>query len=158
MTLRILSVASEAAPLIKTGGLADVAGALPAAVAPHGVAMTTLIPGYPSVMKAIARAREVHRWDRLLGEPARLLSGKIGGHPLLVLDAPAYFQRDGGPYGDPAGHDWSDNWRRFAALGRAAADIAGGAVKNRRFDLLHAHDWQAGLAPAYLRFAPFGGR
>ena len=158
MTLNVLSVASEAAPLIKTGGLADVAGALPSAVAPHGVAMTTLIPGYPGVMKAIGRAREVHRWDRLLGEPARLLSGKIGGHPLLVLDAPGFFQRDGGPYGDPAGHDWSDNWRRFAALGRAAADIAGGAVKNRRFDLLHAHDWQAGLAPAYLRFAPFGGR
>ncbi len=158
MTLNILSVASEAAPLVKTGGLADVAGALPAAVAPHGVAMTTLIPGYPGVLKAIGRAREVHRWDRLLGEPARLLSGKIGGHPLLVLDAPGFFQRDGGPYGDPTGHDWSDNWRRFAALGRAAADIAGGAVKNRRFDLLHAHDWQAGLAPAYLRFAPFGGR
>ena len=158
MTLNVLSVASEAAPLIKTGGLADVAGALPSAVAPHGVAVTTLIPGYPGVMKAIGRAREVHRWDRLLGEPARLLSGKIGGHPLLVLDAPGFFQRDGGPYGDPAGHDWSDNWRRFAALGRAAADIAGGAVKNRRFDLLHAHDWQAGLAPAYLRFAPFGGR
>jgi starch synthase len=158
VTLNILSVASEAAPLIKTGGLADVAGALPAAVAPHGAAMTTLIPGYPGVLKPIGRAREVHRWDRLLGEPARLLTGKIGGHPLLVLDAPAYFQRDGGPYGDPAGHDWSDNWRRFAALGRAAADIAGGAVKNRRFDLLHAHDWQAGLAPAYLRFAPFGTR
>jgi starch synthase len=158
VTLHVLSVASEAAPLIKTGGLADVAGALPAAVAPHGVTMTTLVPGYPTVLKAIGRPREAHRWDALLGEPARLLSGKIGGHPLLVLDAPAYFQRNGGPYGDPSGHDWNDNWRRFAALGRAAADIAGGAAKKLRFDLLHAHDWQAGLAPAYLRFAPFGDR
>jgi starch synthase len=111
VTLNILSVASEAAPLVKTGGLADVAGALPAAVAPHGVAMTTLIPGYPTVLKAIGRAREVHRWDRLLGEPARLLSGKIGGHPLLVLDAPGFFQRDGGPYGDPSGQDWGEQRR-----------------------------------------------
>ncbi|WP_286773062.1 glycogen synthase GlgA, partial [Sphingomonas sp. 66-10] len=64
------------------------------------------------------------------------------------------FDRDGSPYADNAGHDWEDNWRRFAAFGRAAADIAGGAVKGRGFDLVHAHDWQAGLAPAYLRFAP----
>ena len=158
MTLNVLSVASEAAPLIKTGGLADVVGALPAAVSPHGVEMTTFIPGYPGVLRAIGKAREVYRWDSLLGEPARLLSSKVGGRPLLVLDAPAYFQREGGPYGDPAGHDWADNWQRFAAFGRAAADVAGGAVKKLRFDLLHAHDWQAGLAPAYLHYAPVGDR
>src|SRR5690242_5260035 len=107
--------------------------------------MTTFIPGYPTVLKAAGRAREVHRWDSLLGEPARLLSSKIGGHPLLILDAPSYFRRDGGPYGDPTGHDWADNWQRFAAFARAAADVAGGAVKGRGFDLVHAHDWQAGL-------------
>lgn len=152
MTLNVLSVASEAAPLIKTGGLADVAGALPAAVAPHGVAMTTFVPGYPSVLKAIGRAREVHKWESLLGEPARLLSAKLGGFPLLVLDAPEFFRRDGGPYSDPGGQDWADNWRRFAAFGRAAADVARGSVKSKRFDLLHAHDWQAAMAPAYLRF------
>jgi starch synthase len=157
VTLNVLSVASEAAPLVKTGGLADVVGALPAAVAPHGVSMTTFIPGYPSVLKAIGKAREVHRWDSLLGEPARLLSSNAGGRPLLVLDAPAYFQREGGPYGDPAGHDWADNWQRFGAFGKAAAEIAVGAVKKFRFDLLHAHDWQAGLAPTYLRYvAPVG--
>jgi starch synthase len=155
-SLSVLSVASEAVPLIKTGGLADVVGALPAAVAPHGVAMTTLVPGYPSVMKALGKAKAIHTWDSLLGEPARLLAGKLGQHPLLVLDAPGLFARDGGPYGDPAGKDWGDNWRRFAALGRAAADLAGGAVKGRRFDLLHAHDWQAAMALAYVRFAPFG--
>lgn len=158
MTIAVLSVASEAVPLVKTGGLADVAGALPGAVAPHDVAMTTMIPGFPSVTKALGKAKAVHAWTDLLGEKARLLAGRIGGHPLLVLDAPALFQRDGGPYGDPAGLDWADNWRRFAALGRAAADVAGGATGAGRFDLLHAHDWQAGLAPAYLRFAPRGGR
>jgi starch synthase len=155
MALPILSVASEAVPLVKTGGLADVVGALPGAVAPHGVAMTTLLPGYPAVLRAMGRARTVHAWDSLLGEPARLLAGKLaGGHPLLALDAPTLFAREGSPYGDAQGHDWADNWRRFAALGRAAADLAGGAVKGRKFALLHAHDWQAAMAIGYLRFAP----
>lgn len=158
MTIRVLSVASEAVPLVKTGGLADVAGALSAAVAPHGVEMTTLLPGYPSVLKALKRAREVHRWDSLLGEGARLLAANVDGRAFLVLDAPHFFAREGGPYGAPGGADWEDNWRRFAAFGRAAADIAGGAVKARAFDLLHAHDWQAAMAPAYMRFAPFAGR
>ena len=157
MALHVLSVASEAVPLVKTGGLADVAGALPEAVAPHGVAMTTLMPGYPAVMAAVATGRTVHRYDGLLGQPARLVSGRLGGHPLLVLDAPYFFMREGSPYADPAGKDWDDNWRRFAALGRAAADLAGGLIKARRFDLVHAHDWQAAMALAYLRFAPLKG-
>lgn len=159
--MKVLSVASEAVPLVKTGGLADVAGALPGALAPNGVEVTTLLPGYPSVLKAIGRARAVHAWESLLGVPARLLSARIEGHPLLVLDAPQLFTRDGAPYTDSAGRDWGDNWRRFSAFGRAAADIAGGAVlirgKPQRFDILHAHDWQAAMACAYLRFAPLGG-
>lgn len=154
MKLSVLSVASEAVPLVKTGGLADVVGALPDAVSAHGVAMTVMVPGYPAVLKAIGKARSVHAWPSLLGEPARLLAARLGEHALLVLDAPAYFARDGGPYGDSEGHDWPDNWRRFAAFGRAAADLAGGAVKGRHFDVLHAHDWQAAMAIAYLRFAP----
>ena len=153
MSLKVLSVTSEAAPLIKTGGLADVAGALPAALAAHGVAVTTLLPGYPRVMASLGKTRAVHKWDDLLGAPARLVKGTLaGGHPLLVLDAPALFAREGGPYADAAGRDWEDNWRRFAALARAAAELAGGAVKGQRFDLVHAHDWQTGLTPAYLAF------
>ncbi|MFY8047797.1 MAG: glycogen synthase GlgA [Erythrobacter sp.] len=157
MGLKVLSVASEAAPLIKTGGLADVAGALPAALAPHGVQVTTLVPGYPAVLAKLGKAKAVHKWETLFGTPARLLAGKLGAHPLLVLDAPALFHREGGPYTDPSGRDWGDNWRRFAAFARAAADIAGGAVKGRGFDLVHVHDWQAGLVPAYLRLAPLAG-
>jgi len=153
MSLQVLSVASEAVPLVKTGGLADVVGALPAALDAQGVRVTTLLPGYPSVMAAATRAKAIHSFDSLLGEPARLLSAKLNGHPLLVLDAPAYFAREGGPYGDASGKDWPDNWRRFAAFGRAAADIASGQVKGQTFDLIHAHDWQAGMALAYLRFA-----
>lgn len=154
----VLSVASEAYPLVKTGGLGDVVGALPAALADNDVAVTTLIPGYPRVTAAMDGAAVLHDWPDLLGAPARLLSGTIGAHKLLVLDAPGYFAREGGPYGDPAGRDWDDNWRRFAAFARAAADLASGAVKGFQFDVMHAHDWQSGLAPAYLRYAPAGGR
>ncbi|WP_086738949.1 glycogen synthase GlgA [Erythrobacter colymbi] len=157
MSLKVLSVASEAAPLVKTGGLADVAGALPAALAAQGVEVTTFLPGYPAVLAKLGKTRAVHKWDALLGTPARLLAGKLGEHPLLVLDAPALFAREGGPYADAAGRDWDDNWRRFAAFARAAADIGGGAVKGRSFDLVHAHDWQAGMVPAYLRLAPLAG-
>ena len=157
MGLSVLSVASEAVPLVKTGGLADVAGALPGALAPHGVALTTLLPGFPSVMAALPRAKVLHTYENLLGERARLVAGKLGDHPLIVLDAPTLFTREGSPYADPGGKDWADNWRRFAAFGRAAADLAGGMVKGRKFDLVHAHDWQAAMALAYLRFAPVAG-
>ena len=154
---RVLSVASEAYPLIKTGGLADVVGALPAALAPHGAALTTFLPGYPALAAVTKRAKVVHRYTDLLGVEARILKARIGDHPLLVLDAPSLFTRGGGPYGDASGMDWVDNWRRFAAFGRAAADLASGVVEGHAFDILHAHDWQAAMAPAYLRYAPGPG-
>ena len=154
MNLSVLSVASEAVPFIKTGGLADVVGALPNAVAQHEVAMTTLLPGYPSVMRAIGEGEQFHEYEALFGEYARLIASRIGDHPLIVLDAPGFFARDGSPYVDAFGQDWEDNWKRFAALSRAAADLAGGAIGGRHFDLLHAHDWQAAMALAYQRFAP----
>ena len=149
MPLSVLSVASEAYPLVKTGGLGDVVGALPAALAPHGVDMATLLPGYPAVMAAVGTSKPLHRWTDLLGTEAALVEGRIGAHRLLVLDAPDLFARPGGPYGDESGRDWADNWRRFAALGRAAADVA--ALLG--FDVVHAHDWQAAMAAAYLRHA-----
>ncbi len=150
--VKVLSVASEAYPLVKTGGLADVVGALPAALAPHGVQTTTFIPGYPPALKAVG-GRAIHKWRDLFGGEARLLRGQLGEHPLIVLDAPHLFVRDGGPYGDASGADWPDNWRRFAAFARAAAEVARGGVRGLSFDILHAHDWQAALAPTYLRYA-----
>ncbi|RZM28571.1 MAG: glycogen synthase GlgA [Sphingomonas sp.] len=155
--MRVLSVASEAYPLIKTGGLADVVGALPAALGHHGVAMTTFLPGYPALAAAMRTAKVVHRYTDLLGVEARILAASIGDHPLLILDAPGLFARGGGPYGDTTGADWVDNWLRFAAFSRAAADLASGVVDGQQFDILHAHDWQAAMAPAYLRYAPGPG-
>ncbi len=154
--ISVLSVASECWPLVKTGGLADVVGALPAAVAPSGVEMTRFIPGYPAVMKAIGRKRTVHRYESLLGAPARIVAAWHDDRPMLVLDAPAFFDRDGGPYTDAMGRDWFDNGMRFAAFARAAADVASGFAGGKPFDVLHAHDWQAGLAPAYLVYANRG--
>ena len=155
--MRVLSVASEAYPLIKTGGLADVVGALPAALAHHGVAMTTFLPGYPALAAVMRTAKVMHRYTDLLGVEARILAASIGDHPLLILDAPGLFARGGGPYGDATGADWVDNWLRFAAFSRAAADLASGVVDGQQFDILHAHDWQAAMAPAYLRYAPGPG-
>jgi starch synthase len=150
--MRILSVASEIYPLIKTGGLADVAGALPPALARRGIETRTLVPGFPAVMRRLGEARVVHDYPALLGVPARLLAAEVEGLGLFVLDSPPLYDRPGGPYGDAAGIDHPDNWRRFGVLGRAAADIALGFVPEFLPDLVHAHDWQAGLAPAYLRY------
>ncbi|MDY1010146.1 MULTISPECIES: glycogen synthase GlgA [unclassified Sphingomonas] len=155
--MRVLSVASEAYPLIKTGGLADVVGALPAALAHHGVAMTTFLPGYPALAAVMRTAKVIHSYTDLLGVEARILAASIGDHPRLILDAPGLFARGGGPYGDTTGADWVDNWLRFAAFSRAAADLASGVVDGQQFDILHAHDWQAAMAPAYLRYAPGPG-
>ncbi len=150
--LSVLAAASECAPLVKTGGLADVVAALPAALAAHGVAVTTLLPGYPAVMQAAGNARALRVMPELFGGPARIVPARLGAMELLVLDAPHLFDRDGNPYLDPAGREWGDNGLRFAALGAACGHIAGGGVPGRKFAVVHAHDWQAGLAPAYLRF------
>ena len=150
--MKILSVTSEIYPLVKTGGLADVAGALPPALARLGVETRTLVPGYPAVANALKNAATVHTYDALLGVEARLVAASSGPLDLLVLDAPALYDRPGGPYNAPGGADHPDNWRRFAALCRAASDIAGGLVGGFKPDLVHAHDWQAALTPAYLRF------
>jgi starch synthase len=151
--LTVVSVTSEIYPLVKTGGLADVAGALPAALAPHRIKLHSLVPGYPAITAALRRSQTIATWDDLFGTPARLLSGKAGDLDLLVLDAPGFYDRPGGPYLDPAGIDWPDNPRRFAALSWVAARLGQGAIAACRPDLLHLHDWQAGFTPAYLHYA-----
>ena len=70
-----------------------------------------------------------------------------------MIDAPHLYARDGDPYRAPDGHEWADNAFRFAALSRAAMLLAQGVVDGYRPDVVHAHDWQAGLAPAYLHYA-----
>src|SRR6476659_8085273 len=149
-SLKVLSVASEVFPLVKTGGLADVAGALPGALAGEAIEVATLLPGYPGVMRALDRADVVHRIDTLHGGPARVLAASAGALRLFVVDAPHLYAREGSPYTGSDGRDWSDNAQRFAALGFIAAEIGRAVVPAFVPDVVHAHDWQAGLAPAYL--------
>lgn len=161
--VRVLSVASEFYPLVKTGGLADVVGALPAALARERVIVRTLIPGHPAVLSALKAPATAHAWPDLFGGPARLLSGRIADQPrrapgLFALDAPHLYDRPGGPYFDPDGRDWPDNALRFAALASAAADIGRGVVAEFQPQVVHAHDWQTGLAPAYLHYDGDGAR
>jgi starch synthase len=150
--IEVLAAASEYYPLIKTGGLADVAGALPTALKPHGVTTRTLVPGYPAIMQRHGAAQSLHDFPDLFGGHARLLA--VGD--LLVLDAPHLYARAGNPYLGADGKDWPDNWRRFAALSLAAAEIGRGIIENYQPQIIHAHDWQTALAPVYLRYR--GGR
>jgi len=148
----VLAVASEIYPLIKTGGLADVTGALPGALKPEDVAIRTLVPGYPTVIKRLRKPESVHAFADLFGGPARLLACRAAGLDLFVLDAPHLFNRPGGPYAGPDGRDWPDNALRFAALARAGADLGKGLLPAYAPDVVHAHDWQAGLTAAYLTY------
>ena len=150
--LKILSVASEIFPLVKTGGLADVAGALPGALSRENIQATTLAPAYPALLAKLDAAEPAHRYDALFGGPATLLAAKAGELDLFVLDAPHLFTRAGNLYLGPDGLDWPDNAERFAALARVGADIGKGAATSFAPDIVHAHDWQAALAPAYLHY------
>lgn len=149
---QVLSVASECYGLVKTGGLADVVAALPPALAGQGWRMRVLLPAYPGLAARLSGARAVWTDLDLFGGPARVLAGQAGALDVMLLEAPHLYDRAGGPYGGPGG-DHADNPERFAALSWAAAEIARhGTAEGWRPDVLHAHDWQAGLAPAYLRY------
>ena len=154
---RVLSVASECVPLVKTGGLADVVGALPAALAAHGWEMRVLIPAYRALRAMAADWPVVLHEQGLWGGEGRVLAGEVAGISMLLLDAPHLYDRDGGPYGGPGG-DWPDNPQRFAALSWVAARIAReGLTDGWAPQVLHAHDWQGGFAPAYLAYGGSGG-
>ena len=154
--MRVLHVASELYPLIKTGGLADVLGALPPALSALGVDARVLVPGYPAVAAAVRSGKAVWR-DRFLfgGGEARMRRVRAKGVevPIYVLDCPGLYDRSGNPYLDLSGADWPDNEQRFGALGWMAARLGQGIDPDWRPDIVHAHDWQAGLAPAYLALA-----
>jgi starch synthase len=150
--ITVLFVVSELFPLVKTGGLADVAGALPQALAAEGVRVVTLIPGYPAVLAAMPQGERVLHIADLFGGPANLIAGRVHGLELITIDAPHLYARPGNPYHGPDGKDWPDNAMRFGALSLIAARLGAGEVEGFAFDVLHAHDWQGGLAVAYLRY------
>ena len=152
-SLRVLSVASEIYPLIKIGELADVTGALPIALKSEGVEVRTVVPGYPSVMNSLGVVEGVVHLPNFFGAEARLIRATSCELGLFVLDAPHLFSRAGNPYLRADGADWPDNALRFAALARIAADIGLGFVSSFVPDIVHAHDWHAALALAYMHYS-----
>lgn len=152
--MNVLFVSPEAYPLIKTGGLGDVSGALPAALANLGEQITMLLPAYPAVKERIGEYRKVAEL-RLVGTEgvASILEGTLPGTRVRVwlFDCAAAFERAGHPYLSADGHAWQDNAWRFTQFSRAAVELAQDrAGLNWRADVVHCHDWQTALVPALL--------
>ncbi len=171
--MHVLYVCTEVFPLLKTGGLADVSAALPHALHQEGAQVTLLLPGFPALQAGFDATGPAVRLP-VRGNPAlptglgphwadaattpTLQAGLLrdSGQPTLLLTAPALFGREGNPYLDPQGQPWPDNPLRFAWLGWAAALVGAGLVPglpgmDAPPDVVHGHDWHAGLAMAYLQ-------
>lgn len=154
--MRVLHVCTEIYPLLKTGGLADVAAALPAAQVRSGCDARVLVPGFPALRAGILDQQTVAELAPAFGaQSIRLVRGVLpdSGVAAYVIDAPDLYDRPGNPYADADNHAYPDNFQRFALLGWIAARLAEGLDPAWRPEVLHAHDWHAGLAPAYLKAA-----
>ncbi|MDH6168914.1 starch synthase [Variovorax boronicumulans] len=161
--MRILQVSAELFPLLKTGGLADIAGALPLALMAEGEDARVLLPGFPAIVAGVRDLAPVADFTAPWGERFGLRAGHIaidGAPPIsaYVIDAPALYDRPGNPYEDTARQPYADNHRRFALLGWAAAQLAQGLDPAWQPEVVHAHDWHAALAPAYIAFARRAGQ
>ena len=151
-SLKVLQVCSELFPLLKTGGLADVCAALPSALAAHGCEVRVLLPAFPSIRAGVADAEPLIP-AFAPADDAGLLRGTLpDGTGVYLIDA-AMYREGSNPYVDADGRPYADSHRRFALLGRVAAQLAERLDAAWRPDVIHAHDWHAGLAPSYLRAA-----
>lgn len=152
--MRVLFASSEIFPLAKTGGLADVSAALPAALADLGVDIGLAMPAYPEALdRAQAKQKPIPLGEMLGVGATSLIRARTpdSGLPLWLVDCPALFRRQGGLYVDTDGRDWPDNALRFALLSQAIARLAlGNAGANWTPDLVHVNDWHLGLVPALL--------
>src|SRR5678815_5167326 len=144
--VRVLHVTPECAPMTKTGGLGDVSEALPAALRAAGVDAMTLLPGYPPVLDGVGKKTLVAKLA-VLGFECLLLQADS----FIVIDCPALYQRDGGPYQAPDGQDWDDNALRFGVLSRAAA-LLGGARSPLDLSLIHISEPTRLLSISYAVF------
>ena len=147
--MQVLHVCSEMFPLLKTGGLADVVGALPAAQIAEGADVRVLLPAFPDVRNGIPDTVLVAEIDSFAGRVG-LRYGTYHGVGIYLIDAPWLYDRPGSPYHDQSMYAYPDNHRRFALLGWMACELAKGLDRYWRPQLVHAHDWHAGLSCAYL--------
>jgi starch synthase len=156
--LKILFVVGETWPLVKTGGLADVAPALARALADRGHDVRLLLPGYRQVKAGFSGRAAGRAFEALPGQAkVRLIAGELPdyGIPTWLLDCPSLYDRPGGPYADPHGDDWWDNGLRFGMLCKVASLFAAApGLDGWQADIVHGHDWHAGLTSAYVHFDP----
>ncbi|MGH8820206.1 MAG: glycogen synthase GlgA [Rhodoferax sp.] len=159
--MRILQLSAEIFPLLKTGGLADIAGALPAALNAAGCDVRVLLPGFPAVLAGLRHVVTAGQFAAPWGENLQVRLGELPGVPggdgplkAYVLDVPSLFDRPGNPYEDPQRRPYPDNARRFAVLGWAAAYLAHALDRHWSPEVVHGHDWHAALACACLKLWP----
>lgn len=151
--LKILYATSEAAPLVKTGGLGDVAGSLPIALDSEGCDVRIILPAYRTVLKGAGALTVVAHWEAGSYGTVRILQGTFPNSDLTLwlVDAPHFFDRNGGPYANSAGEDWPDNAQRFALFARVVAALGHGEIPLGWVpDVVHCNDWQTGLIPTWL--------
>ncbi len=152
--MRVLHVAAEVYPLVKTGGLADVTAALPPALIGQGADVRLLLPGLPQMLDALEGLRPVLDIGNCFGAMrVRLLLGRMPhtGIEAYVIDSPYLYQRGGGPYQSNDGAEWPDNLQRFALLGWVGAHLAAGDADPTWVpNIVHAHDWHAAMTCAYM--------
>jgi starch synthase len=149
--MRVIYASTEIYPALKTGGLADVNAALPRALIEAGADVRLLLPAFPAIVRAATDVQSVTRLKAPFGgADVRILRGILAGVPAYLIEAGGFYARDGNPYVDASGRDWPDNYLRFALLGWVAARFADGTIDDWRPDIVHGHDWHAGLAPAYI--------
>ncbi len=149
--MKVLHVTAELYPLVKVGGLADVLGSLPQALKALGVDVRVLMPGFPGILDGIQVEGEACRIHGVPGVgEARVVRGRTpAGIPLYVLDIPQLYHRPGGPY-----EESGDSHFKFAALAWTAAQMGlHGDGDHWKPWIVHSHDWQSGLTPAYLAFS-----
>ena len=147
--MKVLHVCSELYPLLKTGGLADVMGALPFAQKEIGIDTRIVLPAYPAIAAGIPHTSVVAEFDNFAGHIV-LRYGEYNGVGVYLIDAPHLYAREDNPYHDANYNDYGDNYKRFALLGWVGAELTTGLDSWWRADVVHAHDWHAGLTAAYL--------
>jgi len=149
---KTLYISSEAFPLVKTGGLGDVAGSLPTALLKKSQDVRLLLPAYPEVLYKITKSKIIAE-SSYYNQPVKIIETRLPGSNVIVwlVDCPTIFNRPGGPYTDDHGHPWHDNALRFAIFCHAAVDISlNKLTPDWQPDIVHCNDWQSGLVPALL--------
>lgn len=159
MIARVLIVASEAIPLVKTGGLADVITALARSLRTKGIDASVMLPAYPAVLDETRMLQDVGELPALPGGPGRLLTGMMpdGDVPVVLLKTRGFDARSVNPYVQQDGTEYPDNALCFGALAHAAAAICAGKTALAVPHVVHANDWHAGLIPALLRLQGVSG-